>query len=53
MSWAFLQTMQQNDGRMTYVQILQSTRGLLQGQYSQVPQLSCGQQVDLNVPFYI
>jgi len=41
MSWAFIKTMEANP-RQSYVQVLQSTRGLLLGQYQQIPQFSCG-----------
>ena len=53
MSWAFLQVMQNSYGNQSYVDILRNTRGLLQQNYSQVPQLSCGQQIDLNQPFQV
>ncbi|EXJ67822.1 uncharacterized protein A1O5_09168 [Cladophialophora psammophila CBS 110553] len=54
MSWAFLETMKTDvDWNMSYVQILQNTRALLQQRYSQVPQLSCGYPFDLNNPFKI
>lgn len=39
MSWAFISTMSQNP-QQSYVQVLQSTRGMLLQKYSQVPQLS-------------
>lgn len=35
------------------VKILQNTRALLQEHYSQIPQLSCGYQLNLNSPFRI
>lgn len=35
------------------IQILQNTRALLQENYSQIPQLSCGYQFDLNNSFRI
>lgn len=41
MSWAFIQTMARSP-QQSYVQVLQSTRGLLLEKYSQVPQLSVG-----------
>jgi metacaspase-1 len=52
MSWSFLETMRQND-EQTYLEILQNTRALLKGKYSQVPQLSLGYQMDLNQPYRI
>jgi hypothetical protein len=53
MSWAFLEVMKQNYGHLSYIDILRYTRGNLQRSYSQVPQLSSGQQIDLNQPFRI
>jgi len=53
MSWAFLETMRNNNGQQSYVDILRNTRGLLQQNYSQIPQLSCGQQINLDEPFMI
>jgi len=50
MSWAFLEVMRHNNGQMNYVQVLQQTRSLLKGRYSQIPQLSCGDKFDLNQP---
>ncbi|KAL6246894.1 hypothetical protein RBB50_006201 [Rhinocladiella similis] len=54
MSWAFLETMKTDYyWNISYVQILQNARGLLQENYSQIPQLSCGFQFNLNSPFRI
>lgn len=54
MSWAFLKTMaDQNGGNLTYREVLQNTRGLLKGKYEQIPQLSLGYQMDLDVPFSV
>jgi len=47
MSWAFIQTMRHNP-EQSYVQVLQSTRLLLAKGYSQVPQLSVGDQYNLD-----
>lgn len=52
MSWAFLDTMREY-GNQSYLQILQNTRGRLQQKYTQVPQLSCGDVMDLNQSFFI
>ena len=52
MSWGFLESMREY-GDQTYLQVLQNTRGLLRQKYTQIPQLSVGYQMDLNVPFYI
>ncbi|KAF2186786.1 peptidase C14 [Zopfia rhizophila CBS 207.26] len=48
MSWAFLETMRREENP-TYVQALQMTRRLLdQSNYTQIPQLSCGVEMDLD-----
>jgi hypothetical protein len=52
MSWAFLETMREY-GNQTYIQVLQNTRGLLRQRYTQIPQLSVGDLMDLNQPFYV
>ncbi|KAF2247387.1 peptidase C14 [Trematosphaeria pertusa] len=47
MTWAFLETMKKNESP-TYAQTLQVTRQLLdQSNYTQIPQLSCGLDLDL------
>jgi len=48
MSWAFLECMRQKGPNQSYLQVLQSTRQILKGRYSQVPQLSVGYEQDLN-----
>jgi hypothetical protein len=53
MSWAFLEVMRSDNGSMTYVDILRNTRQMLQSKYSQVPQLSAGEKIDLKRPFEI
>ncbi|KAJ3207597.1 Ca(2+)-dependent cysteine protease [Dinochytrium kinnereticum] len=51
MSWAFIKAMNESQNP-TYVDLLRRVRQLLQeGRYSQIPQLSCGDKTDLNVPF--
>jgi len=40
-------------GSDSHIKILQNARYLLQQRYSQVPQLSCGFQFDLNNPYRI
>ncbi|KAF2469175.1 peptidase C14 [Lindgomyces ingoldianus] len=54
MTWAFLETMKR-DANPSYVQALQTTRKLLdQSKYSQIPQLSCGVEMDLeNTPLIL
>ncbi|KAK5464920.1 hypothetical protein LTS15_001483 [Exophiala xenobiotica] len=54
MSWAFLETMKTDYyWNISYVRILQNARALLQEHYSQIPQLSCGFQFNLDSPFRI
>ena len=48
MSWAFLQCMKEFGPDQSYIQVLQNTRTILKGRYSQVPQLSVGYEQDLN-----
>jgi hypothetical protein len=51
MSWSFLETMRTDrNWDMNYIQILMSSRQLLQSKYQQIPQLSCGYQFDLQRP---
>ena len=52
MSWAFLETMRVY-GNQTYIQVLQNTRGLLKPRYTQIPQMSVGDLLDLNQAFYV
>ncbi|CEJ55153.1 hypothetical protein PMG11_01428 [Penicillium brasilianum] len=52
MSWAFINTMRSNP-RQSYIEVLQTTRGLLQSKYSQIPQLAVGGKYDLNQPVYV
>jgi len=52
MSWALLKTLNERPG-LSYIQVLQETRHLLAGQYTQIPQLSIGLEVDLNQPMHI
>lgn len=54
MSWSFLTVMRDPQSwHMSYLEILQRTRQLLQQNYSQIPQLSCGYPFDLNRPLVI
>jgi len=48
MSWAFLECMKQYGPNQSYIQVLQNTRQILAGRYSQIPQLSVGYEQDLN-----
>ncbi|KAF1984030.1 peptidase C14 [Aulographum hederae CBS 113979] len=53
MSWAFLETMKRQQ-YPTYLTTLQMTRGLLdESNYSQIPQLSMGLEMDLDQPLVI
>ena len=51
MSWSFIKSFEENGLNQTYVQLLRNTRKNLHGKYSQVPQMSTGHRLDLNVPF--
>ncbi|KAF1815631.1 peptidase C14 [Eremomyces bilateralis CBS 781.70] len=53
MSWAFLKVMREFDGQQSYVDILRNTRELLVQNYSQVPQLSCAGEIDLDSSFQL
>ncbi|KAI9204858.1 caspase domain-containing protein [Polychytrium aggregatum] len=46
LSWALMTVLQRNPNP-TYAELLRETRGLLQGKYSQVPQMSTGFQMDV------
>jgi len=48
MSWAFLECMREGGPDQSFLGVLQRTRQILQGRYSQVPQLSVGYEQDLN-----
>ncbi|KAJ3017342.1 Ca(2+)-dependent cysteine protease [Thoreauomyces humboldtii] len=52
MSWALLKTLQENNHKMTYTQVLRETRQSLQGKYKQIPQLSTGHQFDVNTVLF-
>lgn len=47
MSWGLLQVLNQKTGQITYLDVLKETRGLLQGKYSQIPQMSSGKEMDV------
>ena len=48
MSYAFLSTMKEKGANQSYLEVLQNTRKVLKGKYTQVPQLSVQHEVDLN-----
>lgn len=51
MSWAFISAMRESDNageRLSYLSLLTNTRQLLQDNYSQIPQLSCDGEFDLD-----
>jgi hypothetical protein len=52
MSWAFLESMRVY-GNQTYIQVLQNTRGVLKERYTQIPQLSVGDLMDLDQAMYV
>ncbi|KAK9802861.1 hypothetical protein WJX73_010703 [Symbiochloris irregularis] len=49
MSWALITTLEQQPDQ-TYAQILQNTRHMLLGKYTQIPQLAVGQKCNLDIP---
>lgn len=53
MSYAFLETMKRDGPEQNYLQVLKNTRQVLQGKYTQVPQLSVGYEQDLNYRIHI
>lgn len=50
MSWAFLECMREYGREQSFLEVLQRTRRILAGRFSQVPQLSVGYEQDLNFP---
>lgn len=50
MSHALVKSLSQNR-HQTFTQILQSTRQILQGKYTQVPQMTSGHKMDMNTMF--
>lgn len=52
MSWGLLTTLQQQPNQ-TYAQILQNTRQLLLGKYTQIPQLAVGAQTNMDLPMVL
>ena len=53
MSYAFLETMRKHGTKQSYIQVLQNTRQVLKGQYTQIPQLSVGYEQDLDYQIHI
>ncbi|KAJ3192016.1 Ca(2+)-dependent cysteine protease [Irineochytrium annulatum] len=54
LSWGFIKATESLPPNSTYVEVLRETRRLLkEGGYEQIPQLSCGDRLDLNVPLVI
>ena len=50
MSWALREVLQKNP-HPNYTDLLMQLRELLKGKYAQIPQMSTGRPVDMNVPF--
>ena len=53
MSYAFLETMKKHGPEQSYIGVLQNTRQVLKGKYTQIPQLSVGYEQDLNYQIHI
>ncbi|KAJ3057798.1 Ca(2+)-dependent cysteine protease, partial [Quaeritorhiza haematococci] len=52
MSWGLMTTLKAHQSKdISYLQLLRELRGLLQGKYSQIPQMSTGFHMDMNQPF--
>lgn len=52
MSFALCKTLKENPNQ-TYLDLLNNLRKILQGKYTQIPQISTGYPMDLNNPFYL
>jgi metacaspase-1 len=52
MTWGFIETMKAMPSP-SYMQLLKSIRDRLRGRYTQIPQMSTGNQIDMNTPFHI
>ncbi|KAI9190102.1 hypothetical protein H9P43_001535 [Blastocladiella emersonii ATCC 22665] len=52
MSYALLKSLRANPGQ-SYAQLLASTRAILSKEYSQIPQLSSGHEIDMNAVFVL
>lgn len=52
MSWGLLTTLEQQP-QQTYAQILQNTRNLLLGKYTQIPQLAVGAETNMDIPMVL
>lgn len=50
-SWAFIEAFNNKGMNVDYVTLLGEIRNLLQGKYSQVPQMSCGRKLNLKTQF--
>lgn len=51
MSWSFREAFDQNGYDQTYTELLGNIRTLLNGKYTQVPQMSSGHRMDMNTKF--
>jgi len=52
-SYAFINAFKKHGKKQTYTELLGHVREILYGKYSQVPQMSTGCRVNMNVPFII
>ena len=53
MSHAFIRALEQAQFKITYQDLLKNTREFLHQKYSQVPQMSAGRKLDMNVQFQL
>lgn len=51
MSYSFIKAMEKHNFNVTYQDLLRSIREILQGKYSQLPQMSAGRKLRMDVPF--
>jgi len=52
LSWAFIEILKQHP-HQSYLQLLNAIRAMLEGKYSQKPQLSCSHPLDVNLLFVL
>jgi len=51
MSYALMEAMNKSNGNLTFTGLLQELRAILNGKFSQVPQMSAGRRCNMNQPF--
>jgi metacaspase-1 len=51
LSWSIIEAFKQHGHDQTYVDLLKNIRSILQGKYTQVPQMSTGHKMDMKTTF--